>query len=447
MRLIQATIPPGALPAVEQALTEDGVDYFVTAETATEEYGHVLYISLPEEDVEAVLETLYSAGLDSEDHVLLIDTEVDIFGRADGAASEGGGYARIASAELEGKTEDLIPDLRTFVTMMLLSTIVATTGVLLDSPAVVVGSMVLAPLFGPAVSSSVGTVIDEQGLFWQGIQLQVLGVVLAVGGAAAFALLMRTTYLLPGTFAVTSAPQIVDRLSPDLLSLVVALAAGIAGVVSIATAAGRALVGVMMAAALLPPAAIVGIGIAWGSPGVVLHSAILLTVNLLAINLAGHVTLWYLGYRPQSWIQIPETRRSILKRGAILFVAILLTSAFLWNVTYANVQRSELETAIEDDLQELLANETYGNVTLMDVSVNQDQTALRPKTESVTVTLGRPPGETHHALHREIDDRIEQRVGEEVTVDIRVSLLLSESTSGTGERRLDAPFRLASLSR
>ncbi|PSQ45109.1 TIGR00341 family protein [Halobacteriales archaeon SW_6_65_15] len=424
VRLIQATVPPEIFPDVKRVLDERGIDYFATHETGTDEYEAVLYVSIPEEEVESVLEALYETGLGSDDHVVLINTEVDIFGHADGATAGDGGHARIASAELEGKTADLIPDLRTFVTMMILSTIVATTGVLLDSSAVVVGSMVLAPLFGPAVSTSVGTVIDESDLFWDGVRFQALGVVLAIASASVFAWVMKTTYLLPSGFALTAAPQIVERLSPDLLSLVVALVAGMAGVISIATAAGRALVGVMMAAALLPPAAIVGIGIAWWEPAVAIQSSVLLAVNILAINFAGLVTLWYLGYRPQSWIQVPQTRRALLKRGGTLFVAILVVSAFLFNVTYADAKRSQLEDAIEEDVSTLIDAESYGNVSLVDVKVEQDRTSLNNRTEKVMITLGRPPSEQHSELHQKIRTTVQQRVGHNLTVEIHVTLVI-----------------------
>lgn len=426
MRLIQATVPDGAFTEVKEALEADQISYFASEETGTDEYSAIVYVSLPEQEVESVLGDLYSAGLDSNDHVLLIDTEVDIFGRTDGVQDELEGYNRIASAELEGKTEDLLPDNRTFATMMVLSTIVATTGVLLDSPAVVVGSMVLAPLFGPAVSASVGTVIDESDLFWHGVILQLVGIGLAVGSATLFAWVMKVTYLLPSGFALTAAPQIVARLSPDLLSLVVALVAGIAGVISIATSAGRALVGVMMAAALLPPAAVVGIAIAWGEPMVAVHSGILLAVNLLAINFAGLVTLWYLGYRPKSWIQIPQTRRAMFKRGGALLLAILVTSAFLWNVTYAGAQRSQLETAIEGDVEQLLDEEANANVSLVDIRVEQDEAALDPETEKVTITIARPPGVRDIELHRKLGSLVEERIGQEITVEVRVSLTTSQ---------------------
>lgn len=85
---------------------------------------------------------------------------------------------------------------------------------------------------------------------------------------------------------------------------------------------------VQCVAALLPPAATVGI--AWAEPVVAVHSFVLLAVNVLAINLAGLLTLWYLGYRPRSWIEVPRTRRELLKRVGVLALAILLVSGFLW---------------------------------------------------------------------------------------------------------------------
>ena len=84
VRLIQAMIPSGKLPDVQRALDERDIDYFATHETGTDEYSAVVYISVPEEAVESVFTSLYDTGLDSDDYVLLIDTEVDIFGRADG---------------------------------------------------------------------------------------------------------------------------------------------------------------------------------------------------------------------------------------------------------------------------------------------------------------------------------------------------------------------------
>jgi len=438
VRLIEATVPAGAVDDLRAVLTEHDLEFFVIDETSPK-YAALLHIPIPEEKVEFVLKLLYESGLDSEDHVVILDAEVDIFGRTDDMGEGVDNYQRVAAAELEGQTVDLLPDKQTFVTMMVLSTIVATTGLILDSAAVVVGSMVIAPLFGPVISASVGTVVDKPDLFRHGLRFQVLGVSLAIGSATIFAWVLKTAYLVPSGFAVTDTPQIAARLSPDLLSLVVALVAGTAGVLSLATGAGMALVGVMMAAALLPPAATVGIGITWGEPTVALHSGVLLCVNVLAINFAGLVTLWYLGYRPQSWVQIPQTRRKLLRRGGFLFVAIIVVSAFLLSVTYATVHQSQVETATQNGISEELTAPVYENLSLVDVKAVQDEQMLARDVERIIVTVAAPPGEEYPGLQENVTGAVEEQVGENVTVDIRVSLVLTESQTKTDQPDVQDP--------
>ena len=72
---------------------------------------------------------------------------------------------------------------------------------------------------------------------------------------------------------------------------------GAAGAFGISTDLPVSLIGVAVAAALIPAAAAVGIGLAWGYPAVAGGAFVL----LVAINLAGSLTLWYLGDRPDGW--------------------------------------------------------------------------------------------------------------------------------------------------
>lgn len=428
MRLVQVTVPTGSYSAVEEALGARDIDFYCTPESSSQGYEAVVHFSLSEGEVESVLDDLYAAGLDENDHVVLLQSEADMFGQVDSQSTDGSNYERIASAELETKAEDLLPDKRTFAAMIVLSTIVATTGLLLDSAAVVVGAMVIAPLFGPAVTTSVGTVIDKETLFRHGIAYQVAGIVLAVVSAILFALILRNTPLTPPGLAIMTTEQIADRLAPDVLSLVVAFVAGIAGVLSLATGVATALVGVMIAAALLPPAATIGIGIAWGEPVVAVHAAILLLVNVLAINLAGLVTLWFVGYRPRSWVAIPQTRREIVKRAGLLVIAILVVSGFLLQITFANVQRTQTEDAVTDEVEQVLEQDRYANVTLTDVSVQRNESSLIPQTEQVTVTVARPPGERLHQLHPRIEQRLVERLDRNFTLQLRVTLVLTEDS-------------------
>jgi len=426
VRLIRATIPTDADREVTRRLDENDFEYFGTDETTGPEYDRVISVSVEDEEVEAVLDQLYEAGIDTDDHVVVLKTEVDIFGRAADQTTKAGDHARIAAAELEGQVDDLLPDVRTYVSMMVLSTIVATTGLLLDSAAVVVGSMVIAPLFGPAVSTSVGTVINKRELFRRGVRYQIYGIVTAVATATVFAVLTRLTYLMPTGLSLTGTSQIAARLSPDILSLIVALAAGIAGVLTIATGSGLSVVGVMIAAALLPPAATVGIGIAWDEPMVAMHSGILLGVNVLAINLAGLATLTYLGYRPRNWVEMAQTRAGVLKQaGAIVFV-LVVASGFLLNVSYTNAKQAQTEDQISQEVRDVLNDDEYQDVTLLDVKVVRRGPALFPEVKEVVVIVGYPPGDRHPMLPEQVESVVEEQIGREVPVTLRASLLVRQ---------------------
>jgi len=122
---------------------------------------------------------------------------------------------------------------------------------------------------------------------------------------------------------------------------------------------------------------------------------------------------------------IRRSHERTVARNGLLFVAILVTSAFLWNVTYAGAQRSQLETSIELEVQELLDEEGHENVSLVNVQVEQDPTSLSPSTEKVTVIIARPPGESNETLHRDINERVESQIGRDVPTEIQVTLITS----------------------
>jgi uncharacterized hydrophobic protein (TIGR00341 family) len=228
--------------------------------------------------------------------------------------------------------------------------------------------MVIAPLIGPAMTTSVGSMIDDQEMFRRGAKLQVLGLVLAALAATVFAFVIRYVNLVPPTLDVLSLGQVRSRLSPDFLSLAVALGAGVAGAVSLASGMSAAIVGVMIAAALVPPIGVIGIGIAWNYPSVVLASAVLVMVNTVSINLAALAVFWYQGYRPEQWFCADDARATTIKRAGVL-LAIVVLSVFLGAVTYSSFQDARAEQRIEGAIEDTVKASVSEGVTLLDVQV------------------------------------------------------------------------------
>ena len=416
MRLVQVTIPTGKREAVLAVLDEEGIDYTVTEETSDREYAGVATFPLPTPAVEPVLESLRTAGVDREAYTVVLDAETVVSDRFDALVeryAEEEGDDRIAREELVARADELTPAPVSFVVLTVASAVVATAGLLLDSPAVVVGSMVIAPLIGPAMATSVGTVVDDRELFARGVRLQAAGGILAIGSAAVFAALVHELGVVPMDAAeVFAIGEVRERLAPDVLSLAVALAAGAAGALSLSTGVSAALVGVMIAAALVPPTAVVGIGIAWGEPEAVVGSAVLVLVNFLSVNLAALAVLWRTGYRPVEWFRRAVTERTVRRRAAGLLVAVLVVSTFLVGVSYATTRTAAFEDRVHDAAADELASIEETDLLGVEVTYTGGLSPGRPsrlllrQPERVTVTVAHTPGVDPPPLAAEIAARV-----------------------------------------
>ena len=423
MRLVQVTIPAGKREAVLDLLDEQGIDYVVTDETSGREYTAVAYFPLPTNAVEPILESLREVGLEREAYTVVLSAETVASEKFETLQEE---YAereeseeRIARQELETRATELAPALPTYLVMTVVSAVIATAGLLLDSPATVVGSMVIAPLIGPAMTAAVGTVVDERELFRRGVVLQLLGVILSIAAATGFAIAVQTTNIVPPGLDPLSLSEVEERLSPDILSLAVAIGAGVAGAISLTTGVSTALVGVMIAVALIPPAATVGIGIAYGEPALALGSAVLVAVNVLSINLAALVVLWYVGYRPEHLFQRTDARTATLQRITALLAAIALLSLFLGGVTYDSYRTAQTEQEIREAVDAELNESTYAGYELLGLEVRTEtRYVLLHRPGNVTVRVGVPPDADRPGLADEVETRLQRRRGIDVTVSV-----------------------------
>ncbi len=422
MRLVQLTIPTGSRESVLSTLDDRGIDYVVSEETSKREYTAVVYFPLPKPAVEPVLDALGDQGISEDAYTVVLDAETVVSRRFDALQEE---YAedsveseRISRQELLSEARSLTPTSDVYVTLTVVSAIVATAGLLLDSPAVVVGSMVIAPLIGPALGASVGSVLNDEPLFRSSLRYQLVGVVVAILAAAVFAFFVRVTNIVPPGLDLSGVDEIGERLAPDLLSLAVALGAGVAGVVSISTGIGVALVGVMIAAALIPPAAAAGIAIAWGEPAAATGATVLVFVNVLSVNLAGLLTLWYAGYRPERLWDLGPTEERVRRRVVGLVVVVGVFTLFLGGITFASYQAATFEEAASDEVETVLAeDETY---QLLDLEVEMDENFPFRSPENVVITVGGPPGEGDPELAATLRDRVAaQASDDDVTVQVR----------------------------
>ena len=178
----------------------------------------------------------------------------------------------------------------TYLTLMVLSTILATFGLFANSAPVVIGAMILAPLMSPIISLSMGTLRQDKKLITGSFTTIMAG----LGISLVFAVLI--TLLTP---IQTAGSEILARTRPNLLDLGIAVVSGIAGAYAHAREeVAKTLAGVAIAVALIPPLAVTAIGIGWADSEIFLGAALLLTTNLAGMVLAASLTFMFLGFSP-----------------------------------------------------------------------------------------------------------------------------------------------------
>ncbi|MEA2112463.1 MAG: TIGR00341 family protein [Patescibacteria group bacterium] len=169
-----------------------------------------------------------------------------------------------------------------FFLMMALSVLTAVFGVLLGNVAIVIGSMLIAPLLSPILSLSLGITIADSKLIRRSIQTIVKSLTVGVG-VSAVATLIFGAGKIPENLVVSS--------NPSLLYVAVSVVAGFAATFAlIKPKLNETLPGVAIAVALIPPIALIGIGLAEMSWTMMTNALILFGLNIVGIIFAGMVT-------------------------------------------------------------------------------------------------------------------------------------------------------------
>jgi uncharacterized membrane protein len=148
-------------------------------------------------------------------------------------------------------------------------------------------------------------------------------------------------------------------------------------------------------------------------------------VNVLSINLAALIALWYSGYRPEHWFREDDARRATIKRVGILIVSIAVLSAFLGGVTLDSFQRATTEERIQEEAAATIEEfEAEHDLRLLDVSVDYPGATPFQNPELIVVTVGVPPGETVSGLAARIHQNVSDRIG--TPVETRVEYVQIE---------------------
>jgi uncharacterized hydrophobic protein (TIGR00271 family) len=218
----------------------------------------------------------------------------------DSSISEAADQAVIAASagdavvweEVEARTSEEVDLSANFLAFMVLAMLIASVGVILDSPILIIGAMVVGPEFGPLAALCVAVVHRRLDLARRSLAALAIGFPLGITAAFLFTLIVKWTGLAPEGFAADVHPLTQFISHPDAFSFIVAYLAGTAGVLSLTSTKSGALIGVLISVTTIPAAANIAVAAAYTDWEEWRGAMAQLGVNLGAILLAGIVTLF-----------------------------------------------------------------------------------------------------------------------------------------------------------
>ena len=225
------------------------------------------------------------------------------------------------------------PDFSYFL-LVLLSSVIATLGLLMNSPATIIGAMLVAPLMSPIIGLGLGSIRGDDRLLREATAALFRGSALAVFIATLLTLNNRLMPFIP-LLAENLPSEVMSRTQPTPMDLGVAIAGGLAAAFALAMPnISAALPGVAIATALLPPLATVGIGLAYQRWDVAGGAFLLFITNSVAIAASAMIVFFALGFTPRSVEKVG--RVAGLPRSMVVLV--IVTALLLAPLTYTSVQ-------------------------------------------------------------------------------------------------------------
>ena len=200
---------------------------------------------------------------------------------------------------IEGSTPN-----QDFFLMVILSILTATFGLIVDNVAVIIGSMLIAPILYPILSLSLGIIISDFKLIGRSLKTISKSIVLGVTASNIAALLFTTQIDSLGS------SEIVSRAYPSLTYVIIAILAGFAASFALVKPQlNETLPGIAISVAIIPPLAVTGIGVAKLNLSIISGSFLLFLVNLLGVIFASMITFSLMNF----YAQRSEAKKSVTK--------------------------------------------------------------------------------------------------------------------------------------
>jgi uncharacterized hydrophobic protein (TIGR00271 family) len=264
------------------------------AGAARQPSGDVILCDVAREDASVVIDDLKQLGVGREGSITLepIDSQISAAAEAAERTVPGSANDAVVWEEVEARTSETIELGGNFLLFMVLACLIASVGIFLGSPILIVGAMVVGPEFGPLAGLCVALVERRRDVALRSLKALAIGFPIGITAAFLFTLFSKWTGLLDPGFSGSEHPLTQFISKPDDFSFIVACFAGAAGMLSLTSAKSGALVGVLISVTTIPAAANIGVAAALSDWSEWRGAMAQLAVNLTAIVLAGVATLY-----------------------------------------------------------------------------------------------------------------------------------------------------------
>lgn len=292
---VRLIVPPDRTDTVVAALRADPAVALVTLDRggAVQPEGDLVTADVAREAADRVIDAMRALGIHRDGSITLnpVDTSIsDAAMRAEAAAPGLPGDALVWE-EVEAQARDDATPTPSFFVFMALAAMIAACGIIVDSPVLIVGAMVIGPDFGPVAAMCVALVKFRPARLARAAATLALGLVASMVAAWLLSLVFRATDLVAADFELSQRGLTAFISRPDLISVVVALVAGVAGMLTVTEARAGALVGVLVSVTTIPAAANIGVAVALVNADEAWGSARQLVVNVACLVLSGTATL------------------------------------------------------------------------------------------------------------------------------------------------------------
>lgn len=228
-----------------------------------------------------------------------------------------------------------------FAFMITMSAGIAILGLLLSSPAVIIGAMLISPLMGPIIGLGFALATLDWVEVRQSLLALLAGTALAIGFTGAIVLLSPLQ-------DITS--EILARTRPSLFDLLVAIFSALAGGYATVRGRGETIVGVAIATALMPPLAVVGFGLATGNMLIFGGALALYVTNFIAITLSAMLVARFYGFGAQ--LSPRQTRQQAVALSLLLILLTIPLALSLRQIAWEAWASRTIRSAVEEEFGE-----------------------------------------------------------------------------------------------